>query len=522
MAERSTVPRLDRSFDVVVIGAGNGGLAAGAQLAVKGARVLVLEQHNLPGGFASSFVRGRFEFEPSLHELCDVGPPDNKGSVREFLEDDLGVEVDFVSVPEAFRLILTDDGLDVRMPFGLDAYIDAIDREVPGSRDVVRKFMDLSRESLDALGYIAEAQGNPDRKVLAKQFTNFLKTAPYSADAVADAVGVSEDAKKLLFPYWCYLGLPVSRINFTLFGAMLHKYITKGAYIPRHRSHELTTALDARIRECGGCIEYNTRVEQILVERGRVVGIKTARGDTIATNRVIANTSPTTVYNMMIHPRDEVPAIAYKYVNARIHGVSSFVVYLGLDASPDELGLDDYGYFIFPHMNTDALYESLQRLDVPIANAAICLNRAIPNCSPPGTTILSMTTLYRPEAWEGVRPEEYFALKSRLADGFIAMFEEATHTRVRDHIEEIEVATPETFARYTRTYKGIIYGYEPESWDGLMARLMSLKEDRFIEGLEFAGGFASRAHGYSSAILSGQTAALLTMKAIREKAEVAS
>jgi len=68
---------LDQSFsetyDVVVIGAGNGGLTAAAQLAKEGKKVLLLEQHNLPGGFATSFVRGRFEFEPTMHVLAAYG-----------------------------------------------------------------------------------------------------------------------------------------------------------------------------------------------------------------------------------------------------------------------------------------------------------------------------------------------------------------------------------------------------------------------------------------------------------------
>ena len=56
----------DRSYEAVVVGAGNGGLAAAAQLAAKGVKVLLLEQHNVPGGFATSFVRGRFEFEGAM------------------------------------------------------------------------------------------------------------------------------------------------------------------------------------------------------------------------------------------------------------------------------------------------------------------------------------------------------------------------------------------------------------------------------------------------------------------------
>ena len=61
-----------KSYDVIVVGAGNGGLTAAATTAKAGYKTLLLERHNLPGGCATSFVRGRFEFEVALHELCDI------------------------------------------------------------------------------------------------------------------------------------------------------------------------------------------------------------------------------------------------------------------------------------------------------------------------------------------------------------------------------------------------------------------------------------------------------------------
>jgi hypothetical protein len=61
-----------------------------------------------------------------------------------------------------------------------------------------------------------------------------------------------------------------------------------------------------------------------------------------------------------------------------------------------------------------------------------------------------------------------------------------------------------------------MYGYEPEPWDSLMPRLMSLTDDQYFEGLQFCGGFAFRCHGCSSSFKSGQTAALLTWRDMLE------
>ena len=74
-------------FDCVVIGAGNGGLAAACKMALEGKKTLLIEKHNLPGGCASSFRRGRFEFETALHELCEWGTEENPANCRKFVVD---------------------------------------------------------------------------------------------------------------------------------------------------------------------------------------------------------------------------------------------------------------------------------------------------------------------------------------------------------------------------------------------------------------------------------------------------
>ena len=85
---------MDNQYDVIVVGAGNGGLVAAATTAKSGLKTLLLEKNNLPGGCASSFVRGRFEFEPSLHELCSVGTEEEPDQVTEIFNN-LGVKIEW-------------------------------------------------------------------------------------------------------------------------------------------------------------------------------------------------------------------------------------------------------------------------------------------------------------------------------------------------------------------------------------------------------------------------------------------
>ena len=78
------------NYDAVVIGAGNGGLVSALSLSKQGLNVLLLEKHNVPGGCATSFTRGRFEFEVSLHQVNGIGSVEQPGPLR-MLFDELGV-----------------------------------------------------------------------------------------------------------------------------------------------------------------------------------------------------------------------------------------------------------------------------------------------------------------------------------------------------------------------------------------------------------------------------------------------
>ena len=498
--------------EVIIIGAGLGGLCAALELARTGVRVLILERHNLPGGFSTSFVRGRFEFETSLHELSGA-------AAYSYLKSS-GMDIEFLEIPEAYRLLLTEKEIDFRAPFGIENFIKAVNEAVPGIEDSVQQFMDVCRESFQAYEYLGETFP-PDLRVLFKDFGNFIRTGAAVTDEVADAVKLPEAARNLIYPYWCYLGVATNRISFPLWASMIFSYLNFGAFIPKGRSHAISVSFAEKIESAGGEIRYNAEVSRLLTENDRVTGVELTSGDRIDCPRIISNISPHRIFGSLIKPTElsrKTLKKANKVVNARKIGLSFFVVFLGLDKDMKSLGLTDYSYFIAPHMDTVRLEESISnRHDPNPMQAAICLNAADKTASPPGTTILSITVGTRPEAWSDVKPEDYHQAKMDFAELVIAQFEAATGTDIRSHIEEIETAAPPTFSRYTASWDGTVYGYQPEPWDSIIPRVLSENREQFVKGLSFCGGNASRTYGFGSSMLSGKAIANKILAEIKSK-----
>ena len=143
-------------FDAVVIGSGTGGLSAALSLATAGKKILLLEQHNMPGGCATSFVRGRFEFDASLHEFCSLGSPGNWAMTGKLLMEKYKLDINWCLVPELYRCIGTTRSgkhFDLRLPCGVEAFIKAMEEAVPGCEKPMHTFIDLAEECSAAYDY---------------------------------------------------------------------------------------------------------------------------------------------------------------------------------------------------------------------------------------------------------------------------------------------------------------------------------------------------------------------------------
>lgn len=492
---------LDNAYDIIVVGAGNGGLVAAATAAKLGKKVLLVERHNLPGGAASSFVRGRFEFETSLHELAAYGSKDNPQGIRQIF-DWLGLKLDMHEIPGAYRYVITGpDGFDISLPNGRENVINTIEKAVPGSKAAVSKLFDYGEECMK--GFDMLQNGDPIEKI-GQRYPAFVKYATTPYKAVMDELQIPKKAQQILAAYWCYIGIPSDEFTFPYFGEMLVTYVENGAYAPQKRSHEITSALVKNIEQNGGDVWLNTEVEKIITKDGQAVGIQ-LHDQQIFGKEIISDVMYHTVFAKMLD-RDVIPQKALKLANARQLGTSGFLVYLGLNKSPEELGIKDYSVFISSTGDSREQYNRMGTLDQNDFMIMNCLNIAVPNCSPAGTSILYATQLYRDGSWGQVTPANYNAMKEKIAARIIKQYEDATGIKIHDAVEEVAIAAPETFARYMRTPNGSIYGYYGADWDQPMGRLVNLpQEAQPVPHLFFCGGDSYMMDGYSSAFFTGFT-----------------
>lgn len=509
---------MNDSYDVVVVGAGNGGLCAAAYAARAGQKTLLLEKNNTPGGCASSFRRGRFEFETALHELCQYGPKEDPGQIRKMFEE-LGLDIEMCPVKDCFRAVNPGNDkvhpYDVVMPHGRQNFVAVLDQVDPGCKEKATAFISLCGRAEEFLDYFTSTDGHPDEKVLYTDFADVLPYADKTVEEVLTMMGEFETAKSILRTYWSYLAVPTDEMEFVNYASMLIEYIDRQAYIPKLRSHGMSMAFDQRIRDFGGEIWYNTPVDEILVRDHKAYGVRIGER-VITAKKVIADINPNVVYGKMIQ-ESEVPDKAVKLSNARDLGVTAITVYYGLNRSAKELGITDYSRFV--NMGTPReVFERIKTFNPRMIGGAMnCMNIPIPDYSPEGTCVLWGTTLLRPGAFDNVKPMEYEKMKQGIAYGFATFYKMTSGIDILPYIEEVEVATPVTFARYLGTPEGAIYGYQGHRWDNMMPRMMAKEDENYIGNLIFCGGHDTWLDGYNSSYQTGRKAGKTAAREIMEE-----
>ncbi len=494
-------------YDVVVIGAGNAGLTSALTLAEKGRKVLLLERHNVPGGCATSFVRGRFEFEVALHQLSGMGTDDKPGPLREILRE-LGVldKLEFVQMDDLYRIIMPGVA-DVKLGASREEIISTLKENFPREKEGIEKFFDLVYEfCMQMIGGVY--MHDPD--ISREKYPLYFRYALRKSKEVLDSHFNDPVLKAVISPYWSYMGIPPSHLSFSDLAILLFAYIEFKPFHIKGGSQALSNALLDTFLQNGGTARFNTPVDKILVEDGRARGVVTGYGEEIISDYVISNASTISTYYELLGP-EYVPEEVKKELGRSTIGPSAFTLFMGLDCEPKDLGIEEATNFIGTSLDMERTYALSKTLEKPEMGLLSCYDVSDPDFSPKGSSQAVFVVLQYAEAWCNIGPSEYYDTKYRYA-GFMLDLAGKAFPGIRDHLEEVEAATPLTHQRYLGHPGGAIYGFDQYAKD--LNLFMNKKCP--IDGLFFAGSWVDSG-GFQPTLTSGRQVAKVVIKDMESK-----
>lgn len=483
-------------YDVIVIGAGNGGLMAAARLAKKDVKVLVLERHNIPGGCATSFCRGRFEFEVALHQLSGIGTEEVPGPLRRMLKSVGAIDqLDFVEMTDLYRVHSIPDQLDITLKPNRQDIVIELQKHFPKEKEGIAGYFDfIYRYFSEALG--AFYMQDPD--ISKEKYPLYFEYALKNADEVMNQYISDPLLKFAVSPYWTYIGIPPTKMTFHDMASMFVGYCE---FKPTHMkggSQTMSNAIANSIIENGSQIRYNCGVKKIVVKEGRAYGVVTDDGEEISAKAVISNASKVSTYVDLIDP-EFVPEEVKGDLKQTDIAQGAFCIYMGLDCEPGEVGITESTNFIFGTTDAEKSYQQMRKLEITEEDIMLltCYDLMDPSFAPKGTSQIVLVTLKYGDSWLQVPPAQYAEKKYECAESMLRTAEKV-YPGIRKHIEEVEVATPITCMRYLSHPKGSVYGFDHHIKDSELF----LENNSHIKGLHGVGGWTGLC-GFQPTLTSG-------------------
>eukprot|EP00438_Fugacium_kawagutii_P001324 Skav226308 [mRNA] locus=scaffold3301:514016:515848:+ [translate_table: standard] len=520
-----------KDYDVIVIGAGLGGLACAAALGKAGRKVLVVEAHSVCGGCAHSFTRkapggGEYIFDSGPSILTDMGP-----------RNPLRLVLDYVGASEYVEWIhyygwgmRTPEG-PWRMEVGKDSF----------RNDVLPKY-GVPPEEFDELVKASRPLAEVGRQIPGLVLRDdewqllplLLKFPGGILPAIRDSPKLSEPFSVVLdhleaggklrkgswLRAWCdALAFSLSGLDCsgTTAAAMaftfeeLHWKGSRGLAYPKGGLGAVVEALVKAVEKHGGEVCTKMRVEEVLLEGQRAVGVRCSKGDLRASEAVVCNAPIWDAAKLL--PKDAPGLEEMKQDWQDTPMTRSYLhLHLGIDAEGLDLSK------LEPHYTSMLGWEDVtaDQNMVAISNPALL----DPDLCPPGKLVLHLYGAGNEpfDIWENLKGDEYEAMKAERSQRLWQALEDVIPD-ARARAEVAMVGSPLTHRRFLRRTAGT-YGPKPifgrfgpgkvpfrTAGDALPA----MRGEQGIEGLLLCGDSTFPGIGVPAAVVSGLSAAHTTM-----------
>lgn len=434
-----------RRKQVLVIGAGIGGLCAGVYLRKCGYPVEILERHSVAGGLCTCWSRGEYTFETCLHWFTGARPG---GLLYELWHEVFPVERLQFCTPTEFTRLEDHEGRHINLWSNVDRLEQELLSKAPEDAREIRNLIDsvrrLSRwnvpspadpplravvKGVRALPYLLTLR--PWMKITtrayAERFQNPLLRRFFAGGVDADFAMLAT----VLTLVWMNNG--------------------DGAY-PVGGSRAVIGGLQERYESLGGKIRFGSEVEQIVVEQGQAVGVRLRDGETLAADVVVsAADGYTTLYQLL---------------NAECRDLRAERQYQTLKSFPSYLQVSLGVRREFPNEPGSLVLFQPTPLEIDPQTTTTEISVRIfnfdPTMAPAGKTALTcFLPTHNYEYWRSLRdqdPAQYQAQKERISREVIDRLARRLPD-LPEVIEVVDVATPATVQRFTNNWRGSMGGW---------------------------------------------------------------
>jgi len=467
---------------MVVIGAGLGGLVAAARLSMAGKRVLLLEKHNIPGGCATVFQRGKNRFEVGLHALNGFLPKDPRLDMWQSLG--LNSAIKLIPLPMQYRVCWRD--IDLRIPHGMENCIEVLSCQFPQEhKNILRYFLNLKSLILPML----DSEAN---------FKDLIQFSRISAGEFLDQHFLDKQLKLILLANLGYFHHDPYTLSLLWFAFGQISYMEGGSYYIHGGSQALSDFLAQKVENCGTVL-YRATAKEILMEDNKITGVRffhQGESVTVKTCGVIAGISPILVAGMLpetcvkiLGENKEIgPSLTSLYCNhteglIKLGWQDYNTIFLnenipGMDAfihkklvSHSELGLKSLGYSLIDYSQIDH---------------GLGKNNPFTICH-----------LDQIQDWPEYKSKDYKEQKVSHANSMLEKLEPWIKDLKPSHQE---LATPHTIQRYTENPEGAVYGYAQTMNQSMFLRF---NQRCSIPNLWFASAWSRPGGGFFGAMYSG-------------------
>jgi phytoene dehydrogenase-like protein len=421
-------------YDVVIIGAGISGLAAGIRLAYFDKRVCIVEKHHTCGGLNSYYTLDGRNFDVGLHAVTNYVPPDVRGAPLNRLLRQLRLAHDELDLREQRFSEIRFPGRRLRFTNDIEVLTEEIAREFPREIDRFRRLCsaieDYDDTSLDL---------------------PYRSTQQVLREILSDRAFID----MLLCPVMYYGGAEEHDLDFTQFVIMFKSLFNEGLARPRDGVRTIIKTLVKKFRACGGELRMRCGVESLEVRNGRVSGVTLESGETLTADVVLSSAGYFETMQLCSDSGDEGAS--------REAGRMSFVESIAvLDTLPAKLGHE--ATIVFFNDAEVFTYERPER-PVDLRSGVICCPSNYERHDDMKEGILRLTWLANYDRWASLDEEAYAALKRAYEE---RLGERASEyiPGFRERVVYTDMFTPRTIRKYTGHINGAVYGAPRKVRDG--------------------------------------------------------